>query len=164
MNRDRCECERNVADALRTGIWTAELQEHVTGCVACRETQRVAGSLLRYTSGLQVASAAGDADAIWRRAQAERQAMALKRAMRPLIFMRGLSIGCVAALMLWLLRGFSRTNLYFGYDAWMHGWAAAGIETAAAGVGIAMVCISLGAFYMLREDKRRLGRDVETLI
>ncbi|MDW5265569.1 MULTISPECIES: hypothetical protein [Acidobacteriaceae] len=153
MNRNRCECERSVAEALRTGVWTAELQQHVGGCAACEETRRVAGSLLRYASGLQVT--VGGADAIWRRAQAERQAMALKRATRPLIFMRGLSVGCVVAFALWVLRGFSRIGYSSGYHDWMHGWAGAGVETAAVGVGIAMVCIGVGAFYMLREDRRR---------
>jgi len=115
----------------------------------------VAGSLLRYAAGLRVESAAGGADAIWRRAQAERQAAALKRATRPLIFMRGLSAVCVAVFAVWLLHGFSRVNLYADYRGWMHGWAGAGVETAAVGVGAAMVCIGLGAFYMLREDRRR---------
>jgi hypothetical protein len=113
----------------------------------------VAGSLLRYAAGLQLE--AGGAEAIWRRAQAERQAMALKRATRPLIFMRGLSAGCVVALALWLLRGVSRMGYSSGYHGWMQGWAGAGVETAAVGVGIAMGCIGVGALYMLREDKRR---------
>jgi hypothetical protein len=156
MNHNRCECEIKVTEALRTGVWTAELQDHVAGCVACEETRRVAASLLQYASGLQVESEAGSADAIWRRARAERQAMVLKRATRPLIFMRGLSVGCVVALALWLLRGFSRTVFYPGYRDWMHGWAGTGVETAAVGVGIAMVCIGLGALYMLREDRRRV--------
>lgn len=155
MSRKRCECEREVVAALRTGAWTAELKEHVAACVACAETRRVAGSLLQYASGLRVESAAGGADAIWRRAQGERQALAVKRAMRPLLFMRGLSVGCVVALALWMLRGFSRLDDYPVYREWMRGWAGAGIETAAVGLGIAMVCIGVGAFYMLREDRRR---------
>lgn len=153
MNRNRCEYERSVTKALRTGVWTAGLQEHVTGCAACEETRRVAGSLLRYAAALEVT--AGGADVIWRRAQAERQAMALKRATRPLIFMRRLSVGCVVALALWLLHGFSRGAYYSDYRDWMHGWAGVGVETAAVGVGIAMVCIAVGALYMLREDRRR---------
>lgn len=154
MNRDRCECERKVINALRAGVWTVELKQHVVGCAACRETQRVAGSLLQYASGLRMESTSQDADAIWQRAKAERQTMALKRATRPLIFMRGLSAGCVVALALWLLHGFSRAGYYSDYRDWMHNWAGAGVETAAVGVGIAMVCIGLGALYMLREDRR----------
>lgn len=155
MNRNRCECEVKVTEALRTGVWTAELRKHVTGCAACEETRRVAGSLLQYAAGLRVESAAGGADAIWQRAQAERQAMAVKRAMRPLLFMRGLSLGCVVALALWLLRSFSHAVYYPGYKGWMHGWAGGGVETTAVGVGVAMVCIGVGAFYLLREDRRQ---------
>ncbi len=151
MSQNRCECEREMVQAMRTGVWTAELQEHIAACVTCAETRRVAGSLLQYASWFRVESAAGSADAIWRRAQAERQAMAVRRAMRPLIFMRGLSVGCVVAFALWLLRSFSRLD----YRDWMHGWAGAGVETAAVGVGIAVGCIGMGAVYMLREDRQR---------
>jgi hypothetical protein len=151
MSQNRCECEREVVEALRTGVWGAALQEHILACAACEETRRVAGSLLQYASGLRVESMAGSADAIWRRAQAQRQAMAVKRATRPLIFMRGLSVGSVVAFALWLLRELSRRD----YREWMHGWAGAGMETTAVGVGIAMVCIGAGALYLLREDKRR---------
>jgi hypothetical protein len=151
MNQNRCECEREVVQALRTGVWTAELQDHVAACVACGETRRVAGSLLQYASGLRVESDPGGADAIWQRARAERQAMAMRRATRPLIFMRGLSAGCVVAFALWMLRAFSHLD----YRDWMHGWAGAGVETAAVGVGIAVVCIGVGAVYLLREDGRR---------
>lgn len=155
MNRNRCECEMKVAEALRTGVWTADLQKHVAACVVCEETRRVAGSLLQYASGLRVESEPSVADAIWRRAQAERQAMALKRATRPLLFMRGLSVGSVLVFALWLLRGFARVNFYSGYRDLVHSWAAAGVETAAVGMGIALVCVGMGAFYLLHEDKRR---------
>jgi hypothetical protein len=148
MSQNRCECEREVVQALRAGIWSAELEGHVAACVACEETRRVAGSLLQYASGLRVESPAGSADAIWRRALAERQAMAVKRATRPLIFMRGLSVGSVVAFALWMLRAFSRLD----YRVSIHGWAGAGVET---GMGIAVVCISVGAVYMIREDRRR---------
>jgi hypothetical protein len=151
MSQNRCECEREVVQALRTGVWTAELLDHAAACVACGETRRVAESLLQYASGLRVESVAGNADAIWRRAQAERQAMAVKRAMRPLLFMRGLSAGCVVAFALWMLQGLARMD----YRDWMHGWAGAGVETAAVGLGIAVACIGVGAVYMLREDRRR---------
>ena len=155
MNRDRCECEGKVIEALRTGVWTTELQDHVAACVACEETRRVAGSLLRYAATLQAASgadnAAGNVDAIWRRAQAERQAMILKRATRPLIVMRGLSVACVLAFALWALRGFSRVD----YRAWIHAWAGARVETAVIGVAITVACIGVGALIMLREDRQR---------
>lgn len=151
MSQNRCECEREVVQALRTGVWTAELKDHLATCMACKETRRVAENLMPYASGLRLESPSGSADAIWRRAQAERQAMAVKRATRPLIFMRGLSVGFLVAAALWMLRGFSQLD----YRVWMHGWAGAGVETAAVGVGIAMACICVGAGYMIREDRRR---------
>lgn len=153
MSRNRCECEMEVVQALRTGVWTTELRGHVEGCTACAEARRVAESLLQYASMLRSENEAGNVEAIWRRAQAERQAMALKRATRPLIFMRGLSVGCVAAFAGWFLLGLSRLD----YREWIHGWAGVGVETAVVGLGVAVVCIGFGAFYMLREDRRVLG-------
>lgn len=158
MNRNRCEREIKVTEALRTSVWTAELKDHIAACAACEEALRVAGSLLQYASELRVEIAAesevGSVEAIWRRAQSEWQAVALKRAMRPLLFMRGLSVGSLLALALWLLRGVSRLD-YMEYRGWMHGWAGMGAATAAVGGGIAMACIGMGALYLLREEKRR---------
>jgi len=91
------------------------------------------------------------ADAIWRRAQVERQAMIFKRATRPLIFMRRLSVGCVVVLSLWLLLGLTRVD----YRGWVHGWAGTGAVTAAVGMAIAMACVVAGVFYLLNADKGR---------
>ena len=151
MSRNRCECEVEVVQALRTNVWTVELRDHVKGCAVCAEAMQVAEHLLQYASMLRVESDAGAVEAIWRKAQAQRQAMAFKRATRPLIFMRALSIGCVALVAGWFPMGLARLN----YQDWMHGWAGAGVETATVGLGIAVVCIGVGAFYMLREEKRR---------
>lgn len=148
MNRSGCECEREVVDALRTGLWTAKLNGHVESCDLCRETRRVAESLLHYAASLQVEQVPAAAGEIWRRAQMERQAMILKRATRPLIFMRLLSLGCVAVFAAWLLHGLSR----LGYREILHGWAFGDILP---GVAIAVLCIAAGAFYMLHERKQQ---------
>ncbi|WP_348267589.1 hypothetical protein [Edaphobacter sp. DSM 109919] len=148
MNRSGCECEREVVDALRTGLWTADLNGHIESCDSCRETKRVAESLLHYAASLRVEQVPAAADEIWRRAQMERQAMILKRATRPLIFMRLLSLGCVVAFAAWLLHGLSR----FDYREILHGWALGDILP---GVAIAVLCIAAGAFYMLHEGKQQ---------
>jgi hypothetical protein len=142
-----------VVGALRTGLWSAQLSSHVESCASCRETRLVAESLLHYAASLRVEQEPGAADQIWRRAQMERQAMVLKRATRPLIFMRGLSLGCVVAFAAWLLHGFSR----FDYREVFHGVPLGGILP---GLAVAVLCIAVGAFYLLHEGKQRGVLDV----
>jgi hypothetical protein len=139
--------------ALRTGLWSAELSSHVENCASCREAKVVAESLLHYAASLQGKQVPGAVDQIWRRAQAERQAMILKRATRPLIFMRVLSLGCVVAFAVWLVQGLSRFDL----REVLHGVALGGILP---GLAVAVLCIAGGAFYLLHEGKRRGGFDV----
>jgi hypothetical protein len=154
MNRNRCEREIEVVDALRSGVWNAELSGHVGSCAVCAETKRVAGSLLQYASVLKVESEPAMANRIWRRAQAQRQEMILKRATRPLIFMRTISLGCVAAFAAWLLRGFSHP----GYGELLRGWDLVGAP--ALGATVAVLCIAVGAGYLLHEGKRSGEVDV----
>jgi hypothetical protein len=148
MNRSRCECEREVVGALRAGLWTAELNGHVESCVSCRETKRVAESLLHYAASLRTEPEPTAVDQIWRRAQAQRQAMILKRATRPLIFMRVLSLSCVVTFAAWLLHGFS----LFNYREVLHGVALGSILP---GLAAAVLCIAVGAFYLLHEGKQQ---------
>ncbi|HEV2710396.1 MAG TPA: hypothetical protein VGU67_09305 [Edaphobacter sp.] len=153
MNRSQCEREMDAVRALRTGLWSAELSSHVESCASCREAKAVAERLLHYAASLQVEQVPPAVDPIWRRAQAERQAMILKRATRPLIFMRVLSLGCVVAFAVWLVQGLLRFDLREA----LHGVALRGILP---GLAIAVVCIAGGAFYLLYEGKRQRGLDV----
>jgi hypothetical protein len=151
MSRSRCDHEEEVMGALRTGLWTAELNGHLESCAVCRETKLVAESLVQYAAALRVEQEPGAADRIWRRAQMERQQMDLQRATRPLIFMRALSLGCVAIFTAWLLRAFGQLD----YRDWLRGWTGAGGETAGVGAVIAVALVAAGAVYLLREGKRR---------
>jgi hypothetical protein len=155
MNRSRCESEKGVLRALRTGLWSAELSSHAKSCASCRETRAVAGALLHYAASLPVEHAPGASGEIWRRAQTERQAMILKRATRPLIVMRLLSLGCVAVFAVWLMQGLSRFDL----RRMVHGVALGGILPNV-GLGVGVLCIAAGAFYLLHEGRRQRRLDV----
>jgi hypothetical protein len=155
MNRSQCESEKGVVRALRTGLWSAELSSHVESCASCRETRVVTGGLLHYAASLQVEHAPGVSAEIWRRAQAERQAMILKRATRPLIFMRLLSLGCVVVFAVWLVQGLSRFDL----REMVHGVALGGILPGV-GLGVGVLCIAAGALYLLHEGRRQRELDV----
>lgn len=151
--KSQCEREMEAVRALRTGSWSAELSSHVESCASCREAKAVAEGLLHYAASLRVEQVPPPADQIWRRAQAERQAMILKRATRPLIFMRVLSLGCVVAFAVWLVEGLLRFDL----RGVLHGVALGGILP---GLGVAVLSIAGGAFYLLHEGKRQRRLDV----
>lgn len=153
MKRDRCEWEIEVVDALRTGTWTAELDGHLRTCAICAETRLVAGSLLRSAAALRMQQEPLPAAQVWRRAQARKQEMALRRATRPLIFMRAVSVVCVIAFAAWLLHSF----WHFADRGLISGWGAMAAQTAVAGAAIAVACIAVGAWYLLHEGKQQNG-------
>jgi hypothetical protein len=150
MKRNRCERGTEVADALRTDAWTPELDAHLRACAVCAETRLVAGSLLRSAAALRAEIEPPAAGPVWRQAQARRQEMALRRATRPLIFMRVVSIICVIAFAAWFLRSFWR----FADLGLIGGWGAMTAQTAASGAAIAIACIAAGAWYLLHEGRQ----------
>jgi hypothetical protein len=151
MKRNRCEREIEVIAALRRGAWTAELEDHLQTCAACAETRLVAGSLLQGASALRTEMEPPAAGPLWRRAQARRREMALKRARQPLVFMRAVSIACVIAFAAWLLGSLWR----FAGRGLIGGWGAMAVQTAAVGAAVAAVCIAAGAWYLLYDGRRQ---------
>ncbi len=156
MKRSRCEREIEVASALRTGLWTAELNGHAQDCAICAETRLVAESLLKSAAAVHIEREPVAADRVWRLAQERRREMALKRATRPLIFMRAVSVVCMIALAAWLQRSFWRFGDRLA-DAGANSWSAMGPETVSMGAAIAVACIAMGAWYLLYVGKRADG-------
>ena len=106
MNRTWCERESDVVEALRSGSISDELREHVWSCAICAEAQPVAKMLLQTASVLHRQGEPQAAGLVWRRAQAQKRELALKRAARPLIFMRALSGAYAVLFTAWLLHYF----------------------------------------------------------
>lgn len=156
MNPKPCERESEVVSAMRAGLCSAELSEHVDGCATCAEARQVGEGLQHYAVTLHAAHRPVSADRVWRHAQERKREMILKRAQRPLIFMRLLSFGCAVMFAAWLLRRFSGLD----YRGWLRAWDGAAIGTALAGVAIAVLCIAMGAWLLLHEGRRSGGIDV----
>lgn len=154
MKRIRCERETEVVGALRARSWTAELGGHVRDCALCAETRLVTKRLLESAERLRAGYEPLAAGRIWRQAQARRQEMALKRATRPLMFMRGLSLACIISSAAWFLHSF----WHMADGKLMRGWTTPGIESATMGAAIAMACIAAGAWYLLRESSLQMER------
>lgn len=155
MNPRGCGREPEVARAVRANLCSAELSEHVDGCATCAEARQVAESFQRYAAALHAEHEPAHIGQVWRLAQARRQEIILKRAQRPLIFMRLLSLGCAVIFAAWLLRGFSGVD----YRGWLRTWDMVGTGTASTGAAIAVLCIAMGAWFLLHEGKRSGGID-----
>jgi hypothetical protein len=155
MNRTWCERESDVVEALRRGLFSDELRGHVRSCAVCAEAEPVAQMLLQAASLLRVEHEPSAAGLVWRRAQARKKELALKRATRPLIIMRALSAGYVVLCAAWLLHTFWRTRSV----EFLSGWNGLPAETAWFGVAIAVLATAIGAWYLLH-DGRRSGEGI----
>jgi hypothetical protein len=106
--------------------------------------------LLQSASLLSVEQTPFAAGLVWRRAEARKREIALKRAVRPLIFMRAITVAYVVLAAGWLLHSFWRS----GSMELVSGGTGSLNETAWLGVAIAALAIAIGAWYLLRDGGR----------
>jgi hypothetical protein len=150
MKRILCERESDVVQALRVDSFSDELRGHVGSCSICAETQAVAQMMLQTASRLHVEHGPSVAGVVWRRAQAQKKELALKRAARPLIYVRALSVVYVILIAGWALRYFWRP----GSMELLSGWNVLQNETAYFGIAIAALAVAIGACYLLYDSRR----------
>jgi hypothetical protein len=155
MNRRWCERESDAVQALRTGLLSAELRKHILSCAICTEALAAARVMLQVASFWSAVQEPPAADLVWRRAEARRREVALKRATRPLIFMRGLSVVYGALSVVWFLHYLWRA----GFLELFLGWNVLQSEATCFAAAIAVLSIVIGAGYLLR-DGRRTGEGV----
>jgi hypothetical protein len=149
----RCERESEVAAAMRAGLWTEELRDHLRSCASCSETERVASALLLSAAAMGERHEPPAADLVWRRARARMQEEALKRAMRPLIFMRRVSFGFIAVFAVWVGWELWRSG-FSGYRVFLPGMDFMATGAAGVGVAIALLSIAAGSWWLLRGRKQ----------
>jgi hypothetical protein len=147
-----CEKEFEIASALRAGALSAELIDHIRICPSCAETERVAGALLRSASS--IAAPPPHVALVWRNAELRRQEAALRRATRPLIFMRALSIACTLAFAVWILLSLPR--ILPQYRTVLPTFTVA-TQASMLGAGFAVVLVALGAWFLLRDSRHPLA-------
>jgi hypothetical protein len=150
MNRIWCEREAEVVRSLRTGSLSADLRDHVLSCVVCAEARRAAEVMLQTASLLRVEDGVPAAGLVWSRAQARRREIGLKRATRPLIVMRILSVVYMMVCAGWALRFLWRSasmERAFGWDAFR------GV-TVGFGAGFTLLAVAMGACYLLYDGRR----------
>jgi hypothetical protein len=155
MNRRWCERESDVVRSLRTGSLSAELRDHLLSCVVCAEARDAAQVMLQTASLLRVEDGLPAAGLVWSRAQARKREIALKRATRPLIVMRILSVAYVTLSATWFLHYLWRS----GFMELSADWNVLGNETTCFAVALAVLATVIAAGYLLH-DSRRWGEGV----
>jgi hypothetical protein len=149
-NQRWCEREADVVRSLRAGSFPVELRDHVLSCVVCAEARSAAGVMLQTASLLQVEDGVPAAGLVWSRAQVRKREMDLKRATRPLIVMRVLSVVYVVLCAGWTVHSLWRPvvmDLASGLNAFRSG-------TVGLGAAIALLAIAIGAWYLLYDGRR----------
>jgi hypothetical protein len=149
-NRRWCEREADVVRSLRMGSLSSELHEHVLSCVVCAETRSAAEVMLQTASLLRVEDGLPAAGLVWSRAQARKRESDVRRAARPLIVTRILSVVYVVLCAGWVLHSFWRsvsTELVSGWDAFRS-------DTVGFGAAMALLAIAIGAGYLLYDGRR----------
>jgi hypothetical protein len=150
MRRLWCEREADVVRSLRTGTLPAELRDHVVNCVVCAEARTASGIMLRAASQLRVEDELPAAGVVWSRAQALRREIGLKRAARPLMVMKVLSIVYGVVCAGWALRFVWR---FLSLEL-SSGWGGFWNVTAGSGAVIVLLAIAMGTWFLLADGRR----------
>jgi len=149
MNRMWCERESDVVRSLRTGLLSPELCDHVLSCVICTEARSAARGVLGADSLLRAEHEPPPAGLVWRRAEARRREMDMKRVTRPLVFMRVLSAVYVVLAAAWFLHSFWRSDAV----GFLLNWNVLRSETPWFTAVIAVLAITIGSGYLLHDSR-----------
>lgn len=158
MNRSGCERESDVVLAARTGLLSPELRDHVLSCTICAETQAVARVMLQAASFQSRGIEPPAVDLVWRRAEMRKKEIALRRAARPLIFMRALGAVYAGLSIAWFLHYLWRSN----FTELLSSWNVLGDKATCFAAAIAVLSITFGAGYLLHDSRRSSERVLST--
>ena len=138
-----CERESSVAAAARSGLWSADLEDHLAACAVCTETKRVAELFLQHASVISTQIQPSAASVVWQRMQTQRRQLALKRATQCVTLMSLLAGIYAAVLAGWYLPRLWQPQLSTDLSALSSEVVLAGVLTAVAAVLIGACCMIL---------------------
>ena len=158
MTRRWCERESEAVQALRRGVFSTEMREHIVRCAVCSEAQAVALMMGQTASVVNGGIEPPAASMVWRRAEERRRQIALRRAMRPLMVMRVLGVVFGSLSVGWVLH-LLRFLPFVTFMELLSGWGVLRDEATWFAAAIAVLSIAVGAGYLLH-DSRRSGERV----
>jgi hypothetical protein len=147
MKQMGCEHENGMVRALQTGEWSEDLRLHVAGCRDCSQALQLAEALRAGARRAEERFNPPDPHWILQRSRRMAREIAVRRTTRLLTAMRTLAVVYVAAVAVWLLRGFAAIQ-YRELAATLHG---ASSEFALIGAAVAGFCVLGGLWPILRQ-------------
>lgn len=161
MNPAICEREQQTASAILDGTIPPEIAAHAERCLACSEIMLVAQFLRTNALSDQERTAVPDPQRIWHKAQHEARQQALRKALRPIRFMK--FAACVAFAcspwLRWLLPlgqelSASWSKAFdFNLASISRPWPATATEaTLLFGLSGTIILLALSSWFMLREE------------
>jgi hypothetical protein len=156
MNSLRCEHESNVSRAARTGFWPNGLRQHLDACTACGETCAVTAALLGDSARIDSANRP-DGSHAWLEARRRARQHLRRRALFWFRALRTLTLIYFPAIVLWSLSRHAepaaahwRLSLHADFTSFLSG---AVVPFAGTGALLALLCITMGSCYLLREAR-----------
>ena len=160
MNSLRCEHESGVSRAARTGFWRDGLRQHLDTCTACAETCAVTEALLRDSARIDSANRRPDASHAWLEARRRARLHLRHRALFWFRSLRTLTLIYFPAVLLWSLSHHAdpaaahwKLSLHADFASLLSG---AVVPFAVTGALLALLCITMGSWYLLREARTPL--------
>jgi hypothetical protein len=160
MNSSRCEHEPVVSRAARTGFWPNGLSQHLNTCTACGEACVVTEALLRHSPRIDNGNLRPDASHAWQEARRRARLHLRRRALFWFRTLRILTLIYFPAVLLWSFAHHAdpvaapwKLSLHAGFASLL---SAAAVPFAVTGVLLALLCITMGSWYLLREARSPL--------
>ena len=160
MNSLRCEHESDVSRAARTGFWFGGLREHLDTCTACAETCAVTEALLRDSAVIDSAHRRPDASQFWLEARRRARLHLRRRALFWFRALRVLTLIYLPAMLGWALfrhaepaAAYWKLSFHADFASLLSG---AVVPFAVTGALLALLCITMGSWYLLREARTPL--------
>jgi hypothetical protein len=163
MNKLHCAHESEVSRAVRSGFWPAALADHAETCPVCSETRIVAAALVEESARIHAVSRPPDAAATWLEARRRARMHLRRRALFWFRALRTLALVYIPALLIGSVTRAShhapatapwKPSLDFDFSSLLTGPAE---KFAITGALLAVLCISMGSWYLLREARTSLA-------
>jgi hypothetical protein len=145
---------------VRSGFWSAGLEEHAESCATCSEVRAVTEALIGESARLSIVTRASEAGLVWKEARRRARLHLRHRAELWFRALRALTGVYAVASFAWLLShshgsgsGVWRPSFHVDFASLVTGPAE---SFAAVGLVLAAVCISMGCWYLLREARQPL--------
>lgn len=151
-----CKRESEIARAARTGFWCGDLRQHAEDCSACTETLAITAALLEDSAHARVTQPL-EAAHVWLEARRRARLHLHRRALFWFRSLRMIALLYLPAILVWTISHHASTvhkpwkpSFHADFSSLLTGPAQI---FALSGALLAVICIFMGSWYLLREAR-----------